>query len=76
MVSYTGDAYWQDVLDQRFAGTTDAFTLVNLGLGVRLFQDRLVTTVKINNLLNKEVQQHIFGDIIKRQVVGELKYGF
>ncbi|HEU4692315.1 MAG TPA: hypothetical protein VFS23_28330, partial [Vicinamibacterales bacterium] len=76
MVSYTGDAYWQDVLDQRFAGTTDAFTLVNVGFGVKFAQDRMVTTVKINNLLNSEVQQHIFGDIIKRQVVGELKYGF
>jgi outer membrane receptor protein involved in Fe transport len=76
MVSYTGDAYWQDVLDQRYAGSTDAFTLLNLGFGVKWLQDRLVTTLKINNLANTEVQQHIFGDIIKRQVVGEVKYGF
>ena len=76
MVSYTGDAYWQDVLDQRFAGSTDAFTLVNLGFGVKWMQDRLVTSLKINNLANSEVQQHIFGDIIKRQVVGEVRYGF
>ena len=27
--------YWQDVLDQRYAGTTDAFTLVNGAFGVR-----------------------------------------
>jgi hypothetical protein len=39
-------------------------------------QDRLVTSLKINNLANSEVQQHIFGDIIKRQVVGEVRYGF
>jgi outer membrane receptor protein involved in Fe transport len=76
MVSYTGDAYWQDVLDQRYAGTTDAFTLVNLGFGMKWMQDRLVTSLKVNNLLNSEVQQHIFGDIIKRQVVGEVRYGF
>jgi outer membrane receptor protein involved in Fe transport len=76
MVSYTGDAYWQDVLDQRFAGTTDAFTLVNLGVGVKWMQDRLVTSLKINNLANSEIQQHIFGDILKRQVVGEVRYGF
>jgi outer membrane receptor protein involved in Fe transport len=76
MVSYTGDAYWQDVLDVRFAGTTDAFTLINLGFGVKWLQDRLVTTLKINNLANSEVQQHVFGDIIKRQVVGEVRYGF
>ena len=76
MVSYTSDAYWQDVLDQRYAGTTDAFTLVNLGFGVKWMQEHLVTSLKINNLLNSEVQQHIFGDIIKRQVVGEVRYAF
>jgi outer membrane receptor for ferrienterochelin and colicins len=75
-VSYTDSAYWQDVLDQRYAGTTDAFTLVNLGFGVKWMQERLVTSLKINNLLNSEVQQHIFGDIIKRQVVGEIRYSF
>jgi outer membrane receptor protein involved in Fe transport len=76
MVSYVGDAYWQDVLDQRYAGSTDAFTLVNLGFGVKWMQDSLVTSLKITNLANSEVQQHIFGDIIKRQVVGEVRYGF
>jgi iron complex outermembrane receptor protein len=75
-VSYTDSAYWQDVLDQRYAGTTDAFTLVNVGFGVRWLQERLVTSLKINNLLNSEVQQHIFGDIIKRQVIGEIRYAF
>jgi outer membrane receptor protein involved in Fe transport len=76
MVSYTGDAYWQDVLDVRYAGTTDAFTLVNLGFGVKWMQEHLLTSLKINNLLNSEVQQHIFGDIIRRQVVGEIRYSF
>jgi hypothetical protein len=76
MVSYTGDAYWQDVLDQRYAGSTDAFTLVNLGFGVKWMQAHLTTSLKINNLLNSEIQQHIFGDIIKRQVVGEVRYSF
>ena len=75
-VSYTDSAYWQDVLDQRYAGTTDAFTLVNLGFGVKWVQERLTTSLKINNLLNSEVQQHIFGDIIKRQVIGEIRYAF
>ena len=28
-VSYQDEAYWQDVLDARYAGTTDAFTQVN-----------------------------------------------
>jgi hypothetical protein len=75
-VSYTDEAYWQDVLDQRFAGVTDAFTLVNVGIGMKWMQDMLVTSLKVTNLLNTEVQQHIFGDVLKRQVIGEVRYSF
>jgi iron complex outermembrane receptor protein len=75
-VSYTDEAYWQDVLDARYAGTTEAFTLVNLGAGVKWMNDRLVTSAKVMNLLNQEVQQHVFGDIMKRQVVGEARFSF
>ena len=32
----------------------------------------MTALVKVNNLLNKDIQQHVFGDIIKRSVVGEL----
>ena len=49
---------------------------MNVGFGVRWMQDRIVTSLKVNNLLNNEVQQHIFGDIIRRQVVGEVRYTF
>jgi outer membrane receptor protein involved in Fe transport len=75
-VSYTDDAFWQDVLDERFAGRTDAFTLINGGVGVRWAGDRVVTSLKVTNLTNKEVMQHIFGDILKRQVVGEVRFTF
>jgi iron complex outermembrane receptor protein len=75
-VNYTDDAYWQDVLDARFAGTTDAFTLVNGAIGMRWLNDKLTTTIKVTNLANQEVQQHIFGDIMRRQVVGEARFGF
>jgi outer membrane receptor protein involved in Fe transport len=75
-VNFTDEAYWQDVLDARFAGTTDAFTLVNAGFGVRWAGDRVTTSIKITNLTNEEVMQHIFGDVLKRQVVGEVRVGF
>jgi iron complex outermembrane receptor protein len=75
-LSHSTESYWQDVLDQRFAGTTDGFTLVNLGLGMKWMQDRLVTSLKITNLMNQEVQQHIFGDVMKRQIVGEVRFTF
>ena len=75
-VGYTDSAFWQDVLDDRFHGTTDSYTLVNGGFGVRWAHDRVTTSIKATNLANDTVQQHVFGDVIKRQVVGELKVQF
>ncbi len=75
-VNYVSSAYWQDVLDQRFAGSTDAYTLVNGAVGVRWMGDRITTSLKVNNLANQEVQQHIFGDLMKRQVIGEARFAF
>jgi len=75
-VSYQGEAYWQDVLDARYAGTTDPFTLVNGSFGVKWLGGKLVTSVKGTNLANQEVMQHVFGDVIKRSVVGEVKVSF
>ncbi len=75
-VSYSDDAFWQDVLDDRFHGTTEAYTLVNAGFGVRWASDRVTTSVKATNLGNQDVQQHVFGDVIKRQIVGELRVQF
>jgi iron complex outermembrane receptor protein len=75
-VSYTDEAYWQDVLDARFAGVTEPYTFINAGFGVRWAGERLVTSVKVTNLTNEDVMQHIFGDVLKRQVVGEVRFTF
>jgi iron complex outermembrane receptor protein len=75
-ISYTDSAFWQDVLDDRYHGTTKAYTLVNAGFGVRWAGDRVTTSVKATNLANQDVQQHVFGDILKRQIVGELRVKF
>jgi outer membrane receptor protein involved in Fe transport len=75
-VNYAGSAFWQDVLDARYHGTTDAYTILNGGFGLRWMNDQLTTTVKVINLANQDVQQHVFGDVMKRQVIGELKVGF
>jgi len=49
---------------------------VNAGIGVRWLADRVVTSLKITNIGNAEVQQHIFGDIFRRQIVGEARFVF
>lgn len=75
-VSYSGAAYWQDVLDARYHGRTDAYMIVNGGVGLRWTNGHVTTSLKIINLANSNVQQHVFGDILKRQVVGELRVTF
>lgn len=75
-VSYSDSAFWQDVLDDRYHGTTEAYTLVNGGFGVKWAGDRLTTSVKAINLGNADVQQHVFGDVLKRQLVGEVRIQF
>lgn len=75
-VSYSDSAFWQDVLDATYAGTTDAYTLVNASFGVKWMGDRLTTTIKAVNLGNDNVQQHAFGDLIGRQIIGELRVNF
>jgi outer membrane receptor protein involved in Fe transport len=75
-INYAGDAFWQDVLDARYHGTTDAYTIINGGFGLKWLDNQLTTSVKLINLTNEDVQQHVFGDILKRQVIGELRVAF
>jgi outer membrane receptor for ferrienterochelin and colicin len=75
-VTYQGEAYWQDVLDARYAGTTDAFTMLNGSFGAKWMGGRFITSVKGANLANQEVMQHVFGDVMKRSIVGEVKVVF
>ena len=75
-VSYSDDAFWQDVLSDPYHGTTDAYTLVNGTFGFRFAEDKLSAAVKLVNIGNSDVQQHVFGDITKRQIVGEIKVNF
>ncbi len=70
--SYSQKAFWQDVLDARYHGFTNAFTMVNASLGTKWDSGRYQATVKVTNLLNQQIQEHIFGDVFKRQVIGEL----
>ena len=75
-ISYSDSAFWQDVLDDRYHGTTKSYTLVNGGFGVRWARERLTTSIKGTNLANQSMQQHVFGDVLKRQIVGELRVQF
>jgi outer membrane receptor protein involved in Fe transport len=74
-VSHAGSSFWTDVLTSAYHGTTDAYTMVNATAGVRV-TDRVSISLKATNLLDEEIQQHIFGDILKRNVVADLRLSF
>jgi hypothetical protein len=72
-VTRTTRAFWQDVLDARFSGFTPPYTSVNLTAGMKFAGGRYAAALKVTNLTNETIQQHIFGDIVKRQIAGEFK---
>ena len=53
-VTYSDSAFWQDVLDDRYHGTTKAYTQVNGGFAVKWAHNRLTTAVKGMNLANQD----------------------
>jgi outer membrane receptor protein involved in Fe transport len=72
-IGYTAKAFFRDVLDATYAGWTKPFTTINAGVGVRLAGEKAVLSVKVRNLTNEPVQNHLFGDLLRRQIVGELR---
>lgn len=72
-INYVGEAFWQDVLDARYSGTTEAYTAVNMMAGMHFSNNRYTASLKITNLFNEEIMQHVFGDVMRRQILGELR---
>jgi len=72
-VSYAGEAFWQDVLDARYVGTTAPQTTINASLGAKWSGGKYITTLKTVNLTNRQVLQHVFADVSRRQVMMELR---
>jgi len=75
-VQYADKAFWSDVLSSPYHGYSDAYTMVNGSFGVKWMGGRVTTLVKGTNLLNQDIQQHVFGDIIKRTIVGEVRFAY
>jgi outer membrane receptor protein involved in Fe transport len=72
-VNYSDKAFWSDVLSSAFHGYSDAYTMVNGSIGAKWVNGRYTTLLKATNLFNEDIQQHVFGDILKRSVVAELR---
>jgi len=75
-VNYADKAFWVDVLDRTFAGFTDSYTMLNASFGVKWSEGKIVTSIKGTNITNESIQQHNFGDILRRSVMGEVQVRF
>ena len=75
-LNYTDRAYWTDVLTAEYHGWTEAFTMVNATLAVNLMDGQFQPSVRMINILNQEIQNHVFGDVLRRQIIGGLRYRF
>lgn len=71
--SFVDEQFWQDV---GIPGISRAYTLVDGGLGVHSTDRTMTVALRATNILNKAVQQHVFGDLIRRTVTGEVRFAF
>jgi iron complex outermembrane receptor protein len=74
-VTYSDRAFWADVLDPRFWGSTEAYTLVSAS-GGRHFGARTEVAIEGTNLFDRRVKQHVFGDVIGRKMTMRVRYRF
>ncbi len=74
--NYSDGAYWSDVLTSDYFGWTEPYTMVNASVSAEFQEGRIRPSLRVVNLLNQDIQQHFFGDYIKRQVTFGLRLGF
>ncbi len=75
-VNHASEAFWTDVLTSSLHGATPSYTMLNASFGVKWADGRVITTLKGTNLTNDTIQQHIFGDLLKRSLTGEVRVKF
>ena len=73
-VSTVTAAFWSDVLTPEYHGYSNGYSMVNGSFGVKWSGGAVTTLVKVTNLFNESIQQHIFGDILRRTVTAEVRF--
>jgi outer membrane receptor protein involved in Fe transport len=73
-VNYQSKAYWADVLFAR--AYTDGFAQFNASLGWRFRNESMTFKLIGQNLTDKRLQQHIFGDHLERRIDAQVSFTF
>jgi iron complex outermembrane receptor protein len=73
--AFVDRAFWQDV-PAPYHGWSSGYTLIDGAFGIHSTDQAMTVSVRGMNLLNRPVQQHVFGDVIRRTVIGEVRFAF
>jgi outer membrane receptor protein involved in Fe transport len=73
-VNYSDEAFWSDMLTSPYHGYTDSYALTNATFGIKWRGGRITTSIKSTNIFNETIQQHIFGDLLRRSVIAEVRF--
>ncbi|RMG46999.1 MAG: TonB-dependent receptor [Acidobacteria bacterium] len=71
---YVSRAFWQDVMTADFWGWTSGYTVLGIQGGWRHPGGHLELVWQVTNLLDRKVQQHIFGDVIGRRASARIRW--
>ena len=66
-------ALWADILTPEYHGYSPGYMSVDGAFGVKWRGGTVTTSIKATNVLNRSIQQHVFGDILRRTVLAELR---
>jgi iron complex outermembrane receptor protein len=73
-VQFTDRAFWADVLTPEFWGYTDSFFTVNARAIYRPRGPSWEFWLSGTNLLDRPVQSHVFGDIVRRKLTAGMRW--
>jgi len=75
-VNYSDRAFFAQGIQPFYYGYSDSYTLVSASVGRRWSDGWVTTNIKILNLLDDPVKQHVFGDLMRRTVMLEALFRF
>ncbi len=75
-VNYSDRAFFAQGIQPFYYGYSDSYTLVSASVGRRWSDGWLTTNIKVLNLLDDPVKQHVFGDLMRRTVMLEALFKF
>ena len=73
-LTYTGQAFWADVLTEPFWGYTDSFVNVDALARYQLRPKVWQVWVSATNLLDRPIKAHVYGDTIARRIAVGLEW--